>query len=86
MSVRTMTTYVLVHGSWHSGWCWQKLLPFLRQENLIVYTPTLTGLGERNHLASPTTGLSVHIQDIVSMLEFEDSTRSFSWVIAMEAW
>lgn len=72
MSVRTMTTYVLVHGSWHSGWCWQKLLPFLRQENLIVYTPTLTGLGERNHLASPTTGLSVHIQDIVSMLEFED--------------
>jgi pimeloyl-ACP methyl ester carboxylesterase len=72
MSARKMTTYVLVHGSWHGGWCWQKLLPFLEQENVTVYTPTLTGLGERSHLATPTTGLSVHIQDIVNMLEFED--------------
>jgi pimeloyl-ACP methyl ester carboxylesterase len=72
MSTRTRTTYVLVHGSWHGGWCWQKLLPFLRQENLTVYTPTLTGLGERSHLVTPTTGLSLHIQDIVNVLEFED--------------
>ena len=72
MSTRKMTTYVLVHGSWHGGWCWQKLLPFLRQDNLTLYTPTLTGLGERSHLATPTTGLSVHIQDIVNLLEFED--------------
>jgi pimeloyl-ACP methyl ester carboxylesterase len=63
---------VLVHGSWHGGWCWQKLLPFLRQEHLSVYTPTLTGLAERSHLASPTIGLSVHIRDIVNLLEFED--------------
>jgi len=72
MSARKMTTYVLVHGSWHGGWCWQKLLPFLRQDNLTLYTPTLTGLGERSHVATPTTGLSVHIQDIVNLLEFED--------------
>src|SRR5579859_1219938 len=57
MSMRALTTYVLVHGSWHGGWCWQKLLPFLRGEHLRVYTPTLTGLGERRHLVTPTTGL-----------------------------
>ena len=71
MSTRTRTTCVLVHGSWHGGWCWKKLVPFLSQENLTVYTPTLTGLGERNHVVPPTTGLSVHIQDIVNLLEFE---------------
>lgn len=67
-----ITTYVLVHGSWHGGWCWRKVLPFLRHDNLIVYTPTLTGLGERSHLVTPATGLSVHIQDVVNLLEFED--------------
>lgn len=72
MNDSKMTTYVLVHGSWHGGWCWKKLLPFLRQENLTVYTPTLTGLGERSHVVTPNTGLSVHIQDIVNLLEFED--------------
>ena len=72
MITRKMITYMLVHSSWHGGWCWQKLLPFLRQDNLTVYTPTLTGLGERSHLATPTTGLSVHIHDIVNVLEFED--------------
>ena len=72
MSTRTRTIYVLVHGSWHGGWCWQKLLPFLKQDNLTVYTPTLTGMGERSHLVTRTSGLSLHIQDIVNMLEFED--------------
>ena len=24
-----MATFVLVHGAWHGGWCWQKVIPFL---------------------------------------------------------
>ena len=72
MSTSPEAVYVLVHGSWHGGWCWQKLVPFLRQEHVTVYTPTLTGLGERRHLVTPTTGLHVHIEDIVNLLEFED--------------
>jgi pimeloyl-ACP methyl ester carboxylesterase len=72
MNTQTRTVFVLVHGSWHGGWCWRKLLPFLRQDNLTVYTPTLTGLGEKRHLATATTNLSTHIQDIVNLLEFED--------------
>jgi pimeloyl-ACP methyl ester carboxylesterase len=37
-----------------------------------VYTPTLTGLGERVHLASPEIDLTTHIQDVVNVLEYED--------------
>lgn len=66
------TTYVLVHGAFHGGWAWQKLAEELRDGNAQVYTPTLTGLGDRAHLAGPDVGLGTHIQDIVSLLEFED--------------
>jgi Alpha/beta hydrolase family len=38
---------VLVHGAWHGGWCWQRVLPTLVQAGHAVYTPTLSGLGER---------------------------------------
>jgi pimeloyl-ACP methyl ester carboxylesterase len=67
-----MTTFVLVHGSFHGGWCWKKAAPLLRQAGHDVYTPTLTGLGERSHLATPKTGLELHIQDILQVLEYED--------------
>jgi pimeloyl-ACP methyl ester carboxylesterase len=63
---------VLVHGAWHGGWCWKKLAPLLRAHGHQVYTPTLTGLGERRHLASPQVNLSTHIQDVAAVLEFED--------------
>jgi pimeloyl-ACP methyl ester carboxylesterase len=65
-------TYVLVHGAFHGGWAWQKLANKLRQGNARVYTPTLTGVGERAHLARPDVGLSTHVQDIVSLIQMED--------------
>jgi pimeloyl-ACP methyl ester carboxylesterase len=68
----TMATFVLVHGAWHGGWCWRKLTPLLRAAGHEVFAPTLTGLGERAHLASPDVGLETHVQDVVSMLEYED--------------
>ena len=67
-----MGVFVLVHGGWHGGWCWRKVVPLLRATGHEVYTPTLTGLGERAHLASPDVGLETHIQDIVGLLEYED--------------
>jgi pimeloyl-ACP methyl ester carboxylesterase len=67
-----MATYVLIHGAWHGGWCWKKLTPLLRGAGHEVFTPTLTGLGERAHLASPEVDLSTHIQDVVAVLEYED--------------
>jgi len=66
------TTYVLVHGSCHGGWCWKKLIPLLRNDGHIVYTPTLTGLGERTHLASRDIDLYTHILDIVQVFEYEE--------------
>lgn len=67
-----MAAFVLVHGSFHGGWCWQKVARFLRQSGHEVYTPTLTGLGERSHLATPQSGLELHIQDIINVIEYED--------------
>jgi pimeloyl-ACP methyl ester carboxylesterase len=67
-----MATFVLVHGAWHGGWCWKKVAPLLRAVGHDVYTPTLTGLGERVHLASPDICLTTHIQDVVNVLAYED--------------
>jgi pimeloyl-ACP methyl ester carboxylesterase len=67
-----LSTYVLVHGAWGGGWYWKKLLPLLRAEGHLVHAPTLTGLGERIHLASPEIGLGTHIEDVVNQLVFED--------------
>src|SRR5262245_12927354 len=65
-------TYVLVHGAWHGGWCWAKVARLLRDAAQDVYTPTLTGLGERAHLARHEVDLETHIQDVVAVLESEE--------------
>src|SRR4051794_12250519 len=67
-----MATFVLVPGAWLGGWCWQQVTPKLIAAGHRVYTPTLTGLGERVHLGRPETNIDTHIQDIVNVLEFED--------------
>jgi len=67
-----MTIFVLVHGSCHGGWCWKKVIPLLGNDGNTIYTPTLTGLGERTHLASKYIGLDTHILDIIQVLEYED--------------
>ena len=67
-----MATFVLVHGAWHGGWCWKKVTPLLRAAGHDVYTPTLTGLGERAHLLSPAVDLEMHIRDVLGVLEYED--------------
>ena len=67
-----MKAYVLVHGAWHGGWCWRKVRTLLEAGGADVYTPTLTGLGDRAHLASRDVGLDTHIADVVGMLDTED--------------
>jgi hypothetical protein len=84
MSARKMTIYVLVHSSWHGGWCWQKVLPFLRQDNLAVYTPTLTGWA-REAIWPLQPPVCLCISRISSMCwSLRTSPRSFSSVIAQE--
>lgn len=67
-----MATYVLVHGSFHGGWCWREVAPALREAGHTVYTPTLTGLGERSHLVHPRAGLHVNVDDVVNVFEYEE--------------
>jgi pimeloyl-ACP methyl ester carboxylesterase len=67
-----MAIYALVHGAGHGGWCYRRVADRLRVAGHEVYTPTLTGLGERAHLLTPEVSLTTHIQDVVAVLEFED--------------
>ncbi|GMV80232.1 MAG: esterase [Planctomycetota bacterium] len=67
-----MAAFVLVPGAWHGGWCWQRLIPLLRAAGHAAYGFTLTGLGERSHLAAPEVGLETHVRDVLGLLEWED--------------
>lgn len=67
-----MATFVLVHGGGHGGWCYQPVARRIRAHGHEVYTPTLTGLGEREHLRSAAVDLDMHVTDVVKLLEFED--------------
>src|SRR5690349_9040341 len=71
-SEESSAPFVLVHGGWHGGWCWQKLVPRLTSAGHWVLTPTLTGLGERSHLLGPEVDLDTHIRDVAAVLKYED--------------
>lgn len=65
-------TIVFVHGAWGGGWQYTRVQPLLEGDGHVVFRPTMTGLGERVHLAGPEVGLTTHIEDIVKVFEFED--------------
>ena len=69
MVSRSSRTFVLVHGAWHGGWCWVRVAERLQAAGHRVFTPTLTGLGDRAHLLSPDVGLDTFIEDVVGTLE-----------------
>ena len=64
-------TFVLVHGAWHGGWCWRRVADRLEDKGHKVFTPTMTGLGDRSHLLSKDVNLATHITDIVNVLKWE---------------
>ncbi|MFH6784173.1 MULTISPECIES: alpha/beta hydrolase [Methylobacterium] len=65
-------TYVLVHGAYGGGWIWRDVAASLRGQGHRVFTPTQTGLGERSHLLSRQITVDTHIDDVASVLAFED--------------
>ncbi|HUI97739.1 MAG TPA: alpha/beta hydrolase [Xanthobacteraceae bacterium] len=67
-----MTDFVLVHGTWGGGWQWRPVAARLQAAGHRVFTPTLTGLGERSHLAAPDIDLDTHIDDVVGVLACEE--------------
>lgn len=67
-----MANFVLVHGAWHGGWCWQRVTSLLQAQGHRVHAVTLTGLGERAHLLAPSITLDTHIDDVISAIEVEE--------------
>jgi len=67
-----MTTFVLVHGSWGSGSDYALVAKILRSHGQRVFTPTLSGVGERSHLADWDITLDTHIADVVNIILWED--------------
>jgi pimeloyl-ACP methyl ester carboxylesterase len=64
-------TFVLVHGAWHGGWCWVRVADRLRHGGHKVFTPTLTGLGERSHLIRAGINVTTHVTDVVNVMKWE---------------
>lgn len=65
-------TFVLVHGAWSGGWCYHKVAKRLRAKGHRVFTPTLTGQGERTRLAGIAINLSLHLADILNVFHYEE--------------
>src|SRR4249919_1213856 len=70
-----MATFVLVHGAWGGAHGFRHVRRLLRAGGHEVFTPSLTGIGERVHLASPLVNLSTHVRDVVNMILYEDLTE-----------
>src|ERR1700727_779216 len=65
-------TFVLVHGTWHGGWCWRRVVDALESKGHQVYAPTLTGLAARSHLLTKDVNLTTHVNDVVNLVKWED--------------
>src|ERR1700676_3070803 len=68
----TQKTFVLVHGTWHGGWCWRRVADALERKGHKVYAESLTGLGDRSHLLTKDVNLTTHVNDVVNLIKWED--------------
>jgi pimeloyl-ACP methyl ester carboxylesterase len=85
-----MSSFVLVHGAWHGGWCWDRVVPLLEQHGHKASAPTLAGVGDRASELRPGIGLSDHVHDLVTMLERESEPvtlvgHSYAGLVVREA-
>lgn len=65
------TVFLIAHGAWSAGWAWKKMHPLMAAAGHPLFTPTYTGLGEREHLANPAVDLNLHIQDLLGVIKCE---------------
>lgn len=70
-----MTNFVLIPGAWLGAWVWKKITPLLEEKGHKVYPVTLTGMGDRVHLAPKDPGIETAIQDVLNVIEFNDVDR-----------
>src|ERR1700743_2679465 len=65
-------TFVLVHGTWHGGWCWRRVADALERKGHKVYAPSLTGVADRSHLLTKDVNLTTHANDVANLIKWED--------------
>jgi pimeloyl-ACP methyl ester carboxylesterase len=85
-----MSSFVLVHGAWHGGWCWERVATPLREHGHEVLTPTLKGLAERADELTPAVSLADHVQDALAALRSASEPavlvgHSYSGLVVREA-
>jgi len=71
-AVPSTNTFVLIHGAWHGGWCWRRVIDILRSGGHAVFAPTLTGFGERVHLTRPGLTIEDLATDIINVINAEE--------------
>ena len=69
-----LSTFVLIHGAWHGGWCWSRVARLLRAQGHEVHAPTLAGMGEHAHLLTRQITLDTHVDDVVGAIETRELT------------
>jgi pimeloyl-ACP methyl ester carboxylesterase len=75
MNIGEVRDFVLVHGGFHGGWCYSRVVDALRARGHRVHAPTLTGLGERSHLASLGVTCATHVEDVSNVIRWERLSR-----------
>jgi pimeloyl-ACP methyl ester carboxylesterase len=68
-----MTEFVLVSGGHTGGWVWREVAAALRESGAGAHPATLTGLGDRRHLAGPGTDMDTHVEDLVQLVDHIDA-------------
>lgn len=67
-----MTKFVLVPGAWLGAWAWKEVTPLLQRGGNSAYPVTLTGMGERVHLAGEEVGMETAIQDVLNVIKYNE--------------
>ncbi|MBN8494092.1 MAG: alpha/beta hydrolase [Burkholderiales bacterium] len=71
----TPATFVLVHGAWHGGWCWDTVAALLRAQGQTCFAPTLRGLAHRGAALTPALDADDHVDDVAGLVEALDLQR-----------
>ncbi len=66
-----MSTFVLVHGAWAGGWCWDKVVPLLRDSGHKVETLDLPGHG-KDKTPIHEIALATYTQRVCDVLDAQD--------------
>ena len=67
-----MSTFVLIPGAWLGSWVWKRVTPILEKKGHDAYAVTLTGMGDRVHLATKDIGIETAIQDVLNVIKYND--------------